>query len=87
MQANDRLEVSTNVGPALERNRVFAAEGGHEDAMVFPAATVTRDVERLRSARSIPERVAVSGHVYDVVSGSVETAAPAHQTRQTEETD
>ena len=177
MQANDRLEVSTNVGPALERNRVFAAEGGHEDAVVFPrlglfvitcldprvdpahflglslgdaivvrnvggqvtpevindvaflgqiaenflpdgplfevavihhkqcgsgafadatfrrryaerinadeatlrehaildpAATVTRDVERLRSASSISRRVAVSGHVYDVVNGLVQ---------------
>ena len=27
---------STTVGPALERNRVFAAEGGHEGAVVFP---------------------------------------------------
>ena len=36
MQANDRLEMSINVGPALERNRVFAAEGGHEGAVVFP---------------------------------------------------
>ena len=182
MQANDPLEMSTNVGPALERNRVFAAEGGHRDAVVFPrlglfvltcldprvdpahffgfslgdavvvrnvggrvtpevindvafigqiaedvlprgplfevavihhtqcgsaaladatfrrryaerigaddtalrehaildpAATVTRDVERLRSAQAIPERVAVSGHVYDVVTGLVETVVPA----------
>ena len=36
MQANDHLEMSTNVGPALERNRVFAAEGGQEGAVVFP---------------------------------------------------
>jgi carbonic anhydrase len=182
MQANDRIETSTNVGPALERNRVFVAEGGHRNAVVFPrlglfvvtcldprvdpahflglelgdamvvrnvggrvtpevvndvafigqitenvlpdgpmfevavihhtqcgsgafadatfrrryaerigadeatlrehaildpAATVTRDVERLRSARAIPERVAVSGHVYDVVTGLVETIVPA----------
>ena len=182
MPANDRLEMSTNVGPALERNRVFAAEGGHRDAVVLPrlglfvvtcidprvdpahfldlslgdalvvrnvgghvtpevindvafigqitesvmpdgplfevavihhtqcgsgaladatfrrryaerigadettlrdhaildpTATVTRDVERLRSARAIPERVAVSGHVYDVVTGLVETVVPA----------
>ena len=183
MQANDRLGMSTNVGPALERNRVFAAEGGHEGAVVFPrlglcvitcldprvdpahflglslgdalvlrnvggrvtpevindvafigqiaenvlpdgplfevavihhtqcgsgaladatfrrryaerigadetnlrehaildpAATVTRDVERLHTARAIPERVAVSGHVYDVITGLVETVLPAH---------
>jgi carbonic anhydrase len=190
MQANDQIEMSTNVGPALERNRVFAAEGGHRDAVVFPrlglfvvtcldprvdpahflgldlsdamvvrnvggrvtpevihdvafiaqiaenvlpdgplfevavihhtqcgsgaladatfrrryaerigadetslrehaildpAATVKRDVERLRSARGIPERVAASGHVYDVVTGLVETVVPAHQTPQKEE--
>jgi carbonic anhydrase len=182
MQTNDRLEVSTKVGPALERNRIFAAGGGQEGAVVFPrlglfvvtcldprvdpahflglslgdaivvrnvggrvtpevindvafigqitesvlpdgplvevaiihhtqcgsgaladasfrrryaerigadettlqdhaildpAATVTRDVERLRTARAIPERVAVSGHVYDVVTGLVETVVHA----------
>ena len=36
MPANDRIEISTNVGPALERNRVFAAERGQEGAVVFP---------------------------------------------------
>jgi carbonic anhydrase len=182
MQANDRIEMSTNVGPALERNRVFAAEGAHEGAVVFPRlglfvvtcldprvdpahflglslgdaivvrnvggrvtpevindvafigqiaenvipdgplfevavihhtqcgsgaladatfrrryaerigadesslrqravldpdATVTRDVERLRSAPAISPRVAVSGHVYDVLTGLVETVIPA----------
>ncbi len=182
MQTNDRIELSANVGPALERNRVFAAEGGHRDAVVFPrlglfvvtcldprvdpahffvlslgdavvvrnvggrvtpevindvafisqiaenvlpkgplfelavihhtqcgsgaladatfrrryaervgadettlrehaildpVATVTGDVERLRRSRAIPERVAVSGHVYDVVTGLVETVVPA----------
>jgi carbonic anhydrase len=182
MPATDRLELSTNFGPALERNRVFAAAGGHRDAVVFPklglfvvtcldprvdpahflgldlseamvvrnvggrvtpevindvafigqlvenvlpdgplfevavihhtqcgsgaladatfrrryaerigadettlrehaildpAATVRRDVERLRTAPAIPERVAVSGHVYDVVTGLVETVVPA----------
>jgi carbonic anhydrase len=182
MHVNDRLEVSSNVGPALERNRVFAADGGHRDAVVFPrlglfvvtcldprvdpahflglslgdaavvrnvggrvtpevindvafigqiaenvmpdgtlfevavihhtqcgsaaladatfrrryaqrigadetalrehavldpTATVTHDVERLRAARGIPERVVVSGHVYDVVTGVMETVLPA----------
>lgn len=177
-----RLEMSTNMGPALERNRLFAAEGGHRDAVVFPrlrlfvitcldprvdpahvlglslgdavvvrnvgggvtpevindvafigqitesvlrdgplfevavihhtqcgsgaladatfrrryaerigvdettlrdhaildpATTVRRDVERLRTSPAIPERVAVSGHVYDVVTGLVETVVPA----------
>jgi carbonic anhydrase len=182
MQANDRLEVPSTVGPAFEHNRAFAAKGGQEGAAVFPrlglfvitcldprvdpahflglslgdavvirnvggrvtpevindvaflgqiaenvlpdgplfevavihhtqcgsgaladatfrrryaarigadettlrehaildpAATVKRDVERLRTAHAIPERVAVSGHVYDVVSGLVETIVPA----------
>jgi carbonic anhydrase len=182
MQTNARPQTSTNVGPALERNRAFAADGGHEGAVVFPrlglfvvtcldprvdpahflglslgdamvvrnvggrvtpevindvafigqiaenvvpdgplfevavihhtqcgtgaladatfrrryaerigadeealrghaildpAATVTHDVELLRSAGAIPQRVAVSGHVYDVVSGLTETVVAA----------
>ena len=48
-----------------------------EHAVVDPAATVTRDVERLRSAPPISPRVRVSGHVYDVVTGLVETVIPA----------
>ena len=46
-------------------------------AVLDPAATVTSDVGRLRSARSIPARVTVSGHVYDVVTGLVQTVIPA----------
>jgi carbonic anhydrase len=49
----------------------------HEHAVLDPAATVTNDVERLRSAPAIPPRVAVSGHVYDVVTGLVQTILPA----------
>ena len=48
-----------------------------EHAVLDPAATVKRDVERLRSAPAISERVAVSGHVYDVVTGLVDTVVPA----------
>jgi len=48
-----------------------------EQAVLDPAATVTRDVERLRSAAAISPRVTVSGHVYDVVSGLVQTVVPA----------
>ncbi len=48
-----------------------------EHAVLDPAATVTRDVERLRSAPAISPRVTVSGHVYDVVSGLVQTVIPA----------
>jgi carbonic anhydrase len=48
-----------------------------EHAILDPVETVKRDVERLRSAHAIPERVAVSGHVYEVVTGLVETVVPA----------
>jgi carbonic anhydrase len=44
-----------------------------EKAVLDPVATVTRDVERLRSTPAISPRVTVSGHVYDVVTGLVET--------------
>jgi carbonic anhydrase len=48
-----------------------------EHAVLDPATTVTRDVERLRCARAISQRVTVSGHVYDVVTGLVETIITA----------
>jgi carbonic anhydrase len=48
-----------------------------EHAILDPAETVTRDVERLRSAPSISPRVSVSGHVYDVVTGLLETIRSA----------
>jgi carbonic anhydrase len=48
-----------------------------EHAVLDPAATVTRDVERLRSAPAVSPRITVSGHVYDVVTGLVETIVPA----------
>jgi carbonic anhydrase len=48
-----------------------------EHAVLDPAATVIGDVERLRSASAISPRIAVSGHVYDVVTGLVETVIPA----------
>jgi carbonic anhydrase len=48
-----------------------------EQAVLDPTATVTRDVERLRSAPAVSPRVRVSGHVYDVVTGFVETVIPA----------
>jgi carbonic anhydrase len=49
----------------------------HEHAILDPVATVTRDVERLRTAPAISPRVTVSGHVYDVLTGLVETVIPA----------
>jgi carbonic anhydrase len=58
--------------------RIGAPESSLRDhAVLDPAATVTSDVERLRSARAVSDRVAVSGHVYDVVTGLVETVLPA----------
>jgi carbonic anhydrase len=48
-----------------------------EHAILDPAATVTSDVERLRSAPAISRRVTFSGHVYDVVTGLVQTILPA----------
>ncbi len=48
-----------------------------EHAVLDPKATVTSDVERLRRAPAIPSRITVSGHVYDVVTGLVETVISA----------
>ncbi|HWG09758.1 MAG TPA: carbonic anhydrase [Solirubrobacteraceae bacterium] len=48
-----------------------------EHAILDPIATVTHDVERLRSEGAISPRIAVSGHVYDVVTGLVQTIIPA----------
>jgi carbonic anhydrase len=42
-------------------------------AVLDPEATARSDVEKLRSARSVSERVAISGHVYDVTTGLVRT--------------
>ncbi len=57
--------------------RIGANESAlRQHAVLDPAATVTRDVVRLRSAAAIPPRVTVSGHVYDVVTGLVDTVVP-----------
>jgi carbonic anhydrase len=48
-----------------------------EIAVLDPKATVATDVERLRSASAIPASITVSGHVYDVVTGLMETVIPA----------
>jgi carbonic anhydrase len=58
--------------------RIGAEESTLRDhAILDPEATVTRDVERLRSAQAISPRVMVSGHVYDVTTGLVRTVLPA----------
>jgi carbonic anhydrase len=48
-----------------------------ERAVLDPASTVTTDVERLRSAPAISPGITVSGYVYDVVSGLVQTIVPS----------
>jgi carbonic anhydrase len=48
-----------------------------EYAILDPAATVASDVDRLRSAAAISPRLTVSGHVYEVATGLVETVVPA----------
>jgi carbonic anhydrase len=47
-----------------------------EHAILDPAATVANDVERLRTAPAVSPRVTVSGHVYDVATGLVQTVIP-----------
>jgi carbonic anhydrase len=54
-----------------------AQETLRDHAVLDPEATVTRDVERLRTAPQISPRVTVSGHVYDVVTGLATTVLPA----------
>jgi carbonic anhydrase len=57
--------------------RIGADEADLRDhAVLDPSVTVTHDVERLRSAAAVPGRVTVSGHVYDVVTGLVQTILP-----------
>jgi carbonic anhydrase len=53
------------------------ADALREHAILDPAVTVTRDVERLRAAPQISRRIPVSGHVYDVVTGLVQTIRAA----------
>jgi carbonic anhydrase len=48
-----------------------------DHAVLDPAATVSRDVDLLREARAVSPRVTVSGHVYDVVTGLVQTVVSA----------
>jgi carbonic anhydrase len=58
--------------------RIGADEADLRDhAVLDPAATVTRDLDRLCSAPAISDRVTVSGHVYDVLTGLVQTILPA----------
>ncbi len=56
-----------------------------ERAVIDPIATVTHDVERLRSADAVSSRIGVSGHVYDVVEGLVKTVLPAGRSHKSPE--
>jgi carbonic anhydrase len=49
------------------------ADGLLDTAVLDPEATVRSDVDRLRAARSVSERILISGHVYDVATGLVHT--------------
>jgi carbonic anhydrase len=61
----------------------FAARSGIDDAalaelpVLDPAATVRADVERVLADPAISPRITVSGHVYDVDSGLLETVVEA----------
>jgi carbonic anhydrase len=58
--------------------RIGADESAlREHAVLDPVTTITRDVDRLRFAPAISPRVTVSGHVYDVRTGLVQTILPA----------
>ena len=63
--------------------RSYARRIGSEEsalsarAVLDPAATAKDDVDRLRAAPAISPRITVSGHVYDVVTGLVQTIVPA----------
>jgi carbonic anhydrase len=60
--------------------RIGADEATLRDyAILDPVATVATDVELLRSAEAISPRITVSGHVYDVETGLVETVIPARK--------
>ena len=60
--------------------RIGADESAlRQRAVIDPAATVAADVELLRSAGAISGRVGVSGHVYDVTTGLVETIVSGAQ--------
>jgi carbonic anhydrase len=61
-------------------DRIGSDESTQRDrAILDPETTVRTDVQRLSSASAISRRIAVSGHVYDVETGRVETVIPARR--------
>jgi carbonic anhydrase len=64
------------------RRRFAARTGASEEALaheavVEPESTVRADVETVRECSWLPDRVTVSGHVYDLDSGLVRTVVEA----------
>ena len=49
-----------------------------QQAVLDPTATVISDAEHVRHADAVSPRIAVSGHVYDVVTGLMETVVRPH---------
>jgi len=64
-----RRHVSPQLRPAIGADNATL----REHAVLDPAATVSHDVERLRSAPAVSPRVTISGHVYDVTTGLIHT--------------
>jgi carbonic anhydrase len=50
-------------------------------AVLDPTATVIQDVERLRDTYPQSSRITVSGHVYDLATGLLETITPVDRSR------
>jgi carbonic anhydrase len=48
-----------------------------EYAIVDPAGSVASDIDRLRTTNAISRRITVSGHVYDIDTGLIETVVAA----------
>jgi carbonic anhydrase len=63
--ASFRQSYATRIGVTEETLR--------DHAIVDPAVSVQVDLDRLRAAQSISKRITLSAHVYDVVSGKVQT--------------
>lgn len=81
-------ECGTGLLANPELRAEFAGRTGYDEdglassAITDPAATVKIDVERLLAAPQVSSRITVSGHVYDLETGLVETVAePRSPTR------
>ena len=57
--------------------RIGAEESAlRHQAVLDPASTVATDVRRLHRASAVSPRITISGHVYDVETGVVQTVIP-----------